>query len=53
MPKSITALTAALALMLGANAWAETEKRDMDEFTRIAYSLPFEVEFVVEDYHYF
>ncbi len=52
MPRPITSLLAAGALLLSATAWAETQKRDMDEFTKIAYSLPFEVEFVVADEHY-
>ena len=52
MLKPSTPLIAAAALLIGANAWAETDKRDMDEFTKIAYSLPFEVEFVVADEHF-
>ncbi len=52
MLKPSTPLIAAVALLVGTNAWAETEKRDMDEFTKIAYSLPFEVEFVVADEHF-
>ncbi len=44
--------TAALGLLLAGGAWAATDTREVDEFTKIAYTLPFEVEFVVADEHF-
>ena len=43
---------AVLGALLATSAWAETDTREMDEFTKVAYSLPFEVEFVVADEHF-
>lgn len=33
-------------------AWAATERLDFDEFDKISYALPYEVEFVAADEHY-
>ena len=33
-------------------AWAATQRQDLDEFDRISYALPYEVEFVVAGEHY-
>ena len=49
MQRYITAFT---AILLAGSAWADSETRELDNFTKIAYTLPFEVEFVVADEHF-
>ncbi|NKB98586.1 MAG: hypothetical protein GKR90_08865 [Pseudomonadales bacterium] len=41
-----------VGVLIASHAAADTERRDVNEFSEIAYSLPFDVEFVVSDEHF-